>query len=53
MADIYRTGTQYALGSQGQSGASTFAQYAGGVGNLLSPVMGAFTSYNLGGALPK
>jgi hypothetical protein len=51
MADIYKTGTQYALGSQGQSGASTFAQYAGGIGNLLSPVMGAFKSYSLGGAV--
>jgi hypothetical protein len=51
MADIYKTGTQYALGSQGQSGASTFAQYAGGVGNLLSPIMGAFKSYSLGGAV--
>lgn len=51
MADIYKTGTQYALGSQGQSGASTFAQYAGGVGNILSPVAGAFKSYSLGGAV--
>jgi hypothetical protein len=51
MADIYKTGTQYALGSQGQSGASTFAQIAGGAGNILSPFMSAFKSYSLGGAV--
>ena len=51
MGDIYKTGTQYALGSQGQSGASTFAQIAGGAGNILSPFMSAFKSYSLGGAV--
>jgi len=51
MADIYKTGTQYALGSQKQSGASTFAQIAGGAGNILSPFMSAFKSYSLGGAV--
>lgn len=49
MADIYRTGTQYALGSQGQSGSGTFAQIAGGVGNIVSPFASAFKSYSLGG----
>jgi hypothetical protein len=55
MADIYKTGTQYALGTQrpGQTGTEQFAQIAGGIGSLLSPVTSAFTSYNLGGALPR
>ena len=32
-----------------QSGASQFAQIAGGIGNLASPIAGAFKSYSLGG----
>ena len=49
-SDAYRT---YVSGlsaqQQGQSGASQFAQIAGGIGNILSPISGAFKSYSLGG----
>ena len=49
-SDAYRT---YVSGlsaqQQGQSGASQFAQIAGGIGNIFSPISGAFKSYSLGG----
>jgi hypothetical protein len=49
-SDTYRT---YVSGlsaqQQKQSGASTFAQIAGGIGNILSPVSSLFKSYSLGG----
>ena len=49
-SDAYRT---YVSGlsaqQQGQSGASQFAQIAGGIGNIFSPISGAFKSYTLGG----
>lgn len=35
--------------SQQPSGASQFAQIAGGIGNLASPIAGGFKSYSLGG----
>jgi hypothetical protein len=50
-ADNYRTYVSGLSANQGQSGASTFAQYAGGAGNLLTPIMGALKSYSLGGAV--
>jgi len=49
-SDAYRT---YVSGlsaqQQGQSGASQFAQIAGGIGNIFSPISNAFKSYSLGG----
>jgi len=46
-SDTYRT---YVGGlSSQQPASSTFAQVAGGIGSLLSPVSSAFKSYNLGG----
>jgi len=50
-SDAYRTYISGLSAQQpGQSAASTFAQVAGGAGNILSPISGAFKSYTLGGA---
>ena len=51
-SDTYRTYMSglTANAAQGQSGASQFAQIAGGVGNIFSPISSAFKSYTLGGA---
>jgi hypothetical protein len=50
-ADQYRTLMSGYNASLPQSGSSTFAQYAGGIGNIITPLAGAFKSYSLGGAV--
>jgi hypothetical protein len=50
-ADNYRTYVSGLSANQGQSGASQFAQIAGGIGNLFSPISSAFKTYTLGGAV--
>jgi hypothetical protein len=51
-SDTYRTYVSGLSAQQpGQSGASQFAQIAGGIGNIFSPVSSLFKSYTLGGAV--
>jgi hypothetical protein len=50
-SDTYRTYVSGLSAQQpGQSGASQFAQIAGGIGNIFSPISSGFKSYTLGGA---
>jgi len=49
-SDTYRTYVSGLSAQQpGQSGASQFAQIAGGIGNIFSPISSTFKSYSLGG----